>query len=187
MWHRTKWLPLARLIRIPADCWVLLWPFLRYLLFQDYLFLLLYLCVTFVAIAVVFTNYRDACQWGCRECGTFLPTVEWDERECVHSISLVRDDSATYFFELLFVTRFLTDFIKGLATEQSAIDKVCSLHVIGSRPQRHLFFRLLFVTRFLTDFVKGFAIEKSSIERVCSLYVIGSRRQRHLFFQIIIC
>ena len=52
----------------------------------------------------------------------------------VHSALLVRDDSATYFlFELLFVTRFLIDFIKGFATEQSTIDRVCSLRIIGSR------------------------------------------------------
>ena len=69
---------------------------------------------------------------------------------------MVRDDSATYFFELLFVTRFLTDFIEGFALEQSSIERVCSFHNISSRRQRHLFFfKLLFVTRFAYRFCKG--------------------------------
>ena len=52
------------------------------------------------------------------------------------------DTSATYFlFELLFVTRSL---IEGFATVRSAIDRVCSLHIIGSRRQRHVFsFRII--------------------------------------------
>ena len=46
---------------------------------------------------------------------------------------LVRDDSATCFlFELLFVTRLLTNFVKASAIEQSAIERDCSLHIIGS-------------------------------------------------------
>ena len=68
---------------------------------------------------------------------------------------MVRNNSATYFWDYYLFRVCLLDFAKGFATEQSAIKIVYLLQVIVSRQQRHLLFRLLFVQSFSFRFRKG--------------------------------
>ena len=78
---------------------------------------------------------------------------------------LVRNNSATYFFDYCLLRVFLLDFTKRLATELSVIERVYLLKLLVRDNSATYFLDYYLLKVFLLDFAEGHATELSIIER----------------------